>query len=252
MLTQERKGIKHTVSYASRQLNKHEVNWSISEKEMLAIVWPSKHFKCYIFGRHVKFYTDHKPLQDLQKSKDPEGRLYQLFRKIESISYETIYIPGLSNKIADLLSRPNGAPKTNSEIMPAEANVVSINTIDIHISTDWAEELDADKEIAVVKLNARTNDDSSEYKGLENYDLWKNNRPCLLVKDRVLYLKNKNGEVPKKMRTKVCTLYHDSITAGHLGFEKTYTSICSKFYWRRMKSDILIIAQVAQFAKSRK
>ena len=94
----------------------------------------------------------------------------------------------------------------------------------------------------MVKLNARTNDDSSEYKGLENYDLWKKNRTCLLVKDRVLYLKNKNGVdvivVPKKMRTKVCTLYHDSITAGHLGFEKTYSSICSKFYWPRMKSDI--------------
>ena len=102
---------------------------------MIAIVWASKHFKFYIFGRHVKFYTDHKPLQDLQKSKDLEGRLYQLFRKIESLSYEIIYIPGFSNMIADL-SRTIGAPNTNIEIMPAEANVVSINTLDIHISTD--------------------------------------------------------------------------------------------------------------------
>ena len=105
----------------------------------------------------------------------------------------------------------------------------------------------------MVKLNERTNDDSSENKGLENYDLWKKIRTCLLVKDRVLYPENKNGVdivvVPKKMRTKVCTLHHDSITFGHLGFEKTNSSICSKFYWQRMKSDIFDHFSICQKQK---
>ena len=68
----------HPVAYASRLLNKNELNYSTSEKEMLAIVWASKHFKSFIYGRHTIFRTDHKPLSTLVKSKEPDGRLNSL------------------------------------------------------------------------------------------------------------------------------------------------------------------------------
>ena len=74
VLTQTKNGVKHPESYASRQMSKHEVNWSVSEKELLTIVWASKHFKCYIFGRFIQLFTVHQQLSDFKQSGEPSNR----------------------------------------------------------------------------------------------------------------------------------------------------------------------------------
>jgi hypothetical protein len=49
------------IQYTSRTLNKHEQNYSTTEKEGLAIVWEIEVYKSYIFGRKfevvVKFHS---------------------------------------------------------------------------------------------------------------------------------------------------------------------------------------------------
>ena len=78
VLAQKKEEMLHPIAFASRQLNCAEKNYSTSEREMLAIVWTAKHFNAYIYGRHIKFFTDHKPLSTLNKSKEPNERLYKL------------------------------------------------------------------------------------------------------------------------------------------------------------------------------
>ena len=95
----------YPVAYASRQLNSSERNYSTSEREMLAIVWAAKHFQSYIYGRHIKFFTDHKPLSTLVKAKEQNGRLYKLLLKLQDLDYSIVYCPGKQNTLADLLSR---------------------------------------------------------------------------------------------------------------------------------------------------
>ena len=74
VLTQEVEDKALPVAFASRQLNSSEQNYSTSEKEMLAVLWCSRHFNNYIHGRKIQFYTDHKPLVSLVKTKEPNGR----------------------------------------------------------------------------------------------------------------------------------------------------------------------------------
>lgn len=51
------------IAYASRLLNKADINHSQLEKECLALVYGVKKFHIYLYGRKVfRLVTDHKPL----------------------------------------------------------------------------------------------------------------------------------------------------------------------------------------------
>jgi hypothetical protein len=75
VLSQGTTGKDLPVAYASRSLNKAETNYTTSEKELLAIVWATKYFRPYLYGRKFKTVTDHKPLTWVMNVKDPGSRL---------------------------------------------------------------------------------------------------------------------------------------------------------------------------------
>ncbi|KAI5716006.1 hypothetical protein M8J77_025889 [Diaphorina citri] len=95
----------HPIAYASRTLNEHEKNYSTIEKELLAIVWATKHYRPYLFGQKFKIITDHRPLTWLINLKEPSSKLVRWRLKLEEYDYEIEYKPGKQNSNADALSR---------------------------------------------------------------------------------------------------------------------------------------------------
>ncbi|KAK7602595.1 hypothetical protein V9T40_008184 [Parthenolecanium corni] len=93
------KGILKPIAYASRTLNKAELNYSTIEKELLAIVWSVKHFRPYLCGRKLTILSDHKPLQWLFNVNDPGSRLPRWRLKLAEQSYEIQHIPDEKQKI---------------------------------------------------------------------------------------------------------------------------------------------------------
>lgn len=120
ILSQGSIGSDLPISYISRTLNKAEINYSTTEKELLAIVWALKKFRPYIYGHKLTVVTDHKPLTWLCNVTDPGARLVRWRLKLEE--YDIVYKPGTLNTNADALSRIS---TINATVMPIQGHEVS-------------------------------------------------------------------------------------------------------------------------------
>lgn len=105
VLSQGPIGSDKPICYASRTLTKSEQNYSTIEKELLSIVWATKYFRPYLFGRKFKIITDHKPLTWLFSLKEPNSKLVRWRLRLEEFDYEIVYKKGKQNTNADALSR---------------------------------------------------------------------------------------------------------------------------------------------------
>lgn len=105
ILSQGPIGKDQPIAYASRTLNKAECNYSVTEKECLAVVFGTKAFRPYLYGHSFTIITDHKPLQWLFNCKDPGSRLIRWRLKLEEFEYEILHKKGKINTNADALSR---------------------------------------------------------------------------------------------------------------------------------------------------
>lgn len=105
VLSQGKIGQDLPISYASRSLNSAEINYSTTEKELLAIVWAVFYFRPYLFGRKFVLVTDHRPLTWLHKLKDPVSRLARWKIRLSEFDFTIVYKPGKNNVNADALSR---------------------------------------------------------------------------------------------------------------------------------------------------
>ena len=101
-LLQEYKRINHPVMYASKKLLPPEQNYSVGEKEALAIIWAMNKFHRFLYGQHFVLECDHSPLEYLQTT---HSRLMRWSLALQPYHYTVRYIRGSLNVVADYLSR---------------------------------------------------------------------------------------------------------------------------------------------------
>ncbi|KAK2721692.1 hypothetical protein QYM36_003860 [Artemia franciscana] len=94
-------------AYASRSLSKAEQKYSQLEKELYAIVFGCKYFHHFIYGRHVKLTTDHRPLETILRNprQKAPARAQRMMLRIQPYDLEFSYRPGTEIPVADTLSK---------------------------------------------------------------------------------------------------------------------------------------------------
>ena len=107
VLLQTVNGIDHPVSYFSKKFDKHQVNYSTIENELLGLLLALQHFEIYVGNSPapVVVYTDHNPLVFLNKFRNKNRRLTRWSLELQDFNLKIMHIKGVDNKIADALSR---------------------------------------------------------------------------------------------------------------------------------------------------
>lgn len=122
-------GEERVIAYASRVLNKAEPKYSVTRKELLAVVTFIKHFRSYLLGRHFILRTDHSSLQWLYTFKKPEGQIARWLEKLQEFDIEMVHRSGRNHGNADALSRSRLLPEQDVNVNTLLGLVVSEKSI---------------------------------------------------------------------------------------------------------------------------
>lgn len=212
-------GNEHPICYASRQLSPCEKNYTTFEKELLAVIWAVKYFRCYLTNVHFTLYTDHSSIKWLLSLKDSTSRLTRWALKLQQYNYTVVHKPGTKHLNADALSR-----------------VVYRNKVDLHPTIDLDSLRDEQKQ-------------DQECQSLKLMKSYKTSPQGIIYHES-------NGKklilVPKKLRGKVMKLHHDIPSAGHSAVLKTLKRVKDRFVWPGIKEDVRAYVQQCHSCSQRR
>lgn len=72
--TQEN-GHEMMIAAFSKKLDSTQINYSVTDKELLAVCKSVEHYRRYLIGRKFLLRTDHKAIEFIHKTKDINTRL---------------------------------------------------------------------------------------------------------------------------------------------------------------------------------
>ena len=90
MLGQKKDNIFHSIYYASKTLTQTQINYTTTEKELLAVVFTFDQFRAYSVGTKVTVYTDHATIKYLISNKDAKPRLIRWILLLQELDLEII------------------------------------------------------------------------------------------------------------------------------------------------------------------
>ena len=105
-----KEGEERPIAYASRSLTPAEKNYSVIEKEALAVIFAIRKFQQFLYGRRFTLLTDHQPLTLLfgpKKGIPPiaASRLQRWAIQLSAYQYDIKYRSSKQNANADAFSR---------------------------------------------------------------------------------------------------------------------------------------------------
>jgi len=247
------------VSFISRNLKDPEKNYTVTEQELLAVVWAIEKFKPFIELTRFRVVTDHQALTWMQNLKDPKGRIGRWVLRLSGLSFDIGYKPGILNYVPDMLSRLP-VQKDDSDFLPhvfAIANEEEIQLNKFPLFEEFTrdsliEAQNEDEILKEIRIYLKTNKMNPELSVADKKKVIHAARNAFEMEDGLLvrycnplkmleFLDAYNFErvmIPLKLQQSILRRMHDDTLSGHLGVAATFDRCQQRFYWPNMHNDV--------------
>jgi len=251
VLSQISEGNEQVIAYASRTLSKAERKYSVTRKELLAVVVFTNHFRPYLLGRNFALRTDHSSLTWLHNFKEPEGQLARWIEKLQEYNFTILHRQGKQHQNADALSRrPDNQDshqgQDSSDMEPQLDILMTSLSGGLSSSAECSymrkEQLEDENIGLILKAKeAQQQPDAHLLKAKPREtqqlcQLWDQ----LLIKEGILYrqFEESSGRssylqlvVPSQLREEILEEAHAGTMSCHLGEDKTLARVKERFFW---------------------
>jgi transposase InsO family protein len=236
LMQKQNNNANRPISFASRTLNKREINYSTIEKELLSILFALETFYPYLYGTHFILYSDHKPLTYLRVNQHVNPRLGRWMQKLQEFEFEIRHIAGTKNVVADALSRsplpPPNDDGANDVCMVSKAHVLQYVT-DLESPLTLDEVRDAQMEDRTLQ-HFRDKDVHARDAVTSTLRTLFRHLNDIYEDDGVLYLADHETckmILPPSLHDIILFELHNTPMAGHQGVSKLVEQFNQRWYW---------------------
>ena len=142
-------GVEKPLAFASRLLNKHEINYSQIDKEGASVIFAMKKFNQYLLGNHFTIITDNKAVRKIfdphtELSPIAAARLVRWALILNQYDYKIEFKQTKEHCNADMLSR---LPRAIESELPVDNLIYSIQIATLPVTADLIREHTGNDEI---------------------------------------------------------------------------------------------------------
>ncbi|GBG64137.1 hypothetical protein CBR_g40584 [Chara braunii] len=188
------------------------------KKELLAFVMALKRWRHFLLGRRrFTWVTDNNPLTYYKTQDTVSSTIERWIYFIDQLDFTPKHLPGLSNRTADALSRPDLCAMTHHAF-----------AFDEELQRHFIRAYESDPDLGT--LYAQLSSDhspTSHYRIADGYLLLHSRGKDLLCVPR-----------DRRLRTRLLGEYHDSRLAGHFGVNRTIARLRQRFRWPDLITDV--------------
>ncbi|CAN6570916.1 unnamed protein product [Malus baccata var. baccata] len=223
--------LPHVIYYASRTLNDAQLNYSTTEKELLAIVFALEKFRSYLVGSKVIVFSDHAALRYLMTKKDAKPHLIRWILLLQEFDLEVRDKKGSDNVVADHLSRLNenhgvGQPLPLNESFPDEQLLV------VQEKEPWYADFVNYLACGVMR-NDMSFQERRKFLAMVKHYVWDEPYLFKYCPDQII-----RRCVPESEQQSILTFSHTLACGGHFGAKKTSLKVLqSGFFWPTLFKD---------------
>ena len=237
------------IQCGSRTLSPAEKNYSIVELELAAIVWAIGKCRFYLKGIE-KFHvlTDHRPLIGIFAKPLPQinnSRVARLREKIIDYAFDTKWVAGKDNVIADALSRAPATSTAKTTGLPIRACIAAPRA---RLQQIVEAANDSEAYQAIIQAFDQAKDLKNlpcDHPARRLQQVWnsisRSEEGLLLVDGSKIYMPE---------ATRQATL--DALHEGHCGFHKTLRTAREIYYWPSLRQDIMAMVTRCEACQSLK